>query len=327
MGLFIDHTNSVLAKLREAPISSLSTDATSEAYKAQESVRRAVWRIWNAKLWDFKKRSYTYSVTSGTSDIFVQRFIGEIYQITSSVSPYILKPIREDLFNQIEPNPTASGNPEFYRLYEDLGYATAVPSASTLAASSNSSSDTTQKVLIKGIVGGLIDQEELSLSGTSSVFTTKNFTDVISITKSATTAGIITIATSGGTTILTLGTLEKTVRLRRLRLFPSPSSSLTLTMRGYGLPPELTNAYEDSLIPSRWDYVVDQFALAFALQAKGQSQIAEFQAQMSLADAFLNEDMLTEEIISTEEPIVPQRWGGNIEKYGYTSLPSGYGYT
>ena len=177
------------------------------------------------------------------------------------------------------------------------------------------------------MVGGYVDFEELSLSGTTPVNGTKSFTAIYAVTKSDATAGRITVTTNAASvTNVVLAPQEKTLRLRKIRLHPIPSSVITITAKSFGLPPELTQAYEDTEIPSRWDYVVDQYAFALSIQAKGKDQLDEFVTNMQLAKTMVEEDMSSEEEISSEDIIVPERWGGTGDGYsGWTSLPNGYG--
>lgn len=328
MGLFLDHVNTVLEKLREPLITSLSTDNTTEAYRAQEAVKRAVARVWNYKGWTFKLRRYTFDTVSGTEDYVLPRYIRETYKINSDSSPYDIKVVSEDVFDRAVPNPSATGSPYIARLFEMVGVETQPTSASVISVVSSSAADTTQKVLVKGLVSGYLDYEQVSLSGTTPVLTTKSFSAICAVTKSDITAGTVTITSNGGVvTNLVLSALEKSLRLRKVRLYPEPDDTITITVKGFGRSPELSHAYEDTEIPSDWDYVVDQWSFALALQAKGKEQLDEATSQINVAIKMLEEDMHTEEYISSEEIIVPERWGGSEgDGYqGWTSLPSGYG--
>ncbi len=329
MGLFIDHVNAVLQKLRETPITSLSTDTTSEAFKAQESVRRAVKRVWNGKQWSFKLRRFTFPTVASQTDYLLPKLVGETYKLQSSGSPYDITVVSEDTFDKNIPNPTATGNPTIARLFEMVGVEVQPTSASVVTVVSSSASDITQTVVVKGLVSGQVDYEEFTLVGTTPVVGTKSFSEIYAITKSDPTLGRVTLTSNAGVvTNATMATQEKVVRLRKIRLYPSPADVLTITVKCFGLSPELTRAYEDTEIPTRWDYIVDQYAFAYDLQTKGQEQLAEFTTQMQLADKMLEDDMMTEEYISAEEVIVPERWGGTGDgSLGWTSLPAGYGYT
>lgn len=324
MALFIDHVNTVLGKLRADPITSLSTDTTTEAYRAQNAVQRAVQRVWNAKQWSFKARIANLSLTSGVTAYMVPETIAEIYQIRSNTPPYLIQPIREDRFNQYVPNPQSTASPYAYRLFESRAGSLLLVTPAVVAVVSSSASDTTQTVLVKGIVSGSIDKELVSLSGTSPVSTTKTFSSIISLTKSDTTVGQVTLS-SGAVTLGILGPSDKVLRGKVIRFYPSPNASITAYIYGFAPPPILTMAIEDTEIPIRWDYVIDQVAFALALQSKGKEQAEEFASQMNLATKFLEDDMASEEYITTDEVITPARWNQNYGDEQWVTLPDNYG--
>lgn len=329
MGLFIDHVNACLQKVRETPITALSTDTTTEAFRAQEAVRRAVKRVWNAKQWSFKLRKFSFPTVINQEAYTLPKLVGETYKLKSSASPYDITVVSEDLFDRNVPNPTTSGDPQFARLFEMVGVQTQPTAASAITVVSSSGSDTTQTVLIKGLVSGEVEYEEISLNGTTPVAGTKLFSAIYAVSKSDVTVGQIAVKSDSATvTNVTIPPQDRVVRMRTVRFYPIPSAVVTITVKCFGLSPELTRAYEDTEIPPRWDYVVDQFAYAYMLQTKGKEQLEEFAVQMQLADKMLSDDMMTEEYISAEEIIVPERWGGTGDgSLGWTSLPAGYGYT
>ena len=328
MALYLDHVNALLQNLREAPITALSTDTSSVAFRAQGAVKNAVKRVWNAKQWTFKQRRTTQATVASTIRYNLPKYVGEPYKFLSSASPYDIDVISEDNFDKHIPNPTSEGNPIYAMLYEMTGVNTQPSSASALAIVSSSTADTTQTVLVKGTVSSDIDYEEITLSGTTSVSTTKSFSAIHSITKSDVTTGRITITSnSAAVTNLVLAPQEKTWRYRAYRLYPIPSSVLTITIKHFAIPPPMTRAFEDTEIPERWDYVVNQYAHAFALQPKGQDQLAEFQANIQVADKFVNEDMANEEDISSEKIIIPLRFGDVGTNFLTSWVPSGFGVT
>lgn len=323
---YLTHVNTLLGKMRQEPITDLSTDQTTDAFKAQVAVQRAVARIWNFKTWSFKRRSKTLSLTSGTADYELPKNAGEIYSITLSEAPYVIQPVAKYVFDRLVLNPIDTGNPSLSMLSDYLGVSEQPTAASTISVVSSSSLDNTQSVLIQGLVSGEDDYEVVSLNGTSAATTSKSFTHIESVTKSEATAGRVTLTSdSGGVTNLVLGPNELTTRLRKITFFPEPASSLTATLNFFALPPNLTHKWQDTLIPDRWAYVIDQWAFALGLQPKGQEQQAEQTAQLATAIKMLEEDMASEEIISIEEPMVSLKpgQGSGVLRAG---LPSGYGH-
>jgi hypothetical protein len=192
---------------------------------------------------------------------------------------------------------------------------------------SSSASDTSQTVTIRGVVSGEIDVEEVSINGTSAVSTTKSFSSILSVSKSAVAAGRVTLTSNGGVvTNVVLAPQEKTTRLRKIRFLPTPDAVYTVIFKHFAKPTVLTVRYEDTEIPSRWDYIVEQYAFALALQAKGKEQAEEFVAQMQLADKMLEADMASEEAESSETILVPNRALEDVPSRFFLP-PSGYGFT
>ena len=85
-------------------------------------------------------------------------------------------------------------------------------SESTVSVSSSSSSDTSQKVIIEGLVNSLEDFEVVSLNGTTSVSTSKSFSYIKGIRLDSVTAGDVTVTSNGGAVTnatFSAGQLEK----------------------------------------------------------------------------------------------------------------------
>lgn len=321
MSLFIEHVNTVLNKLRQETVSALSTDTNSEAYKAQIAVRRAVSKVWNHRAWTFKQRETTMSTVAGQATYKLPKDVGEPYLVLSSASPYFLKPITQRLFDIKVPNPTEEGDPRAIILFSQNGVTTQPTEAHLITVVSSSTSDTTQTITIKGIVSDEIDVETVALNGTASVSTVKLFSKILSVTKSANTVGRVTLS-EDAVSLLVMGINEKTSRLRQCRLWPEVQAVRTITFKHFQKAPTLESAYEDTEIPENWDYVVDQYAFALAVQGKGQDQLAEFQSQIGLATSFL-EDMVAEEKQSENEVLEAMR-AFEEEEGGEGWIPSGY---
>ena len=77
-------------------------------------------------------------------------------------------------------------------------------SATTLSIVSDSSSDDWQTLMIFGVVDGIRKMVSVELNGTSTVTTSEKFSEIISIKKSNSTSGTITVKDSGGSTLASL---------------------------------------------------------------------------------------------------------------------------
>jgi hypothetical protein len=298
MGLYIDHVNTVLGKLRETPITSLSTSLDTEAYRAQEAVQRAVSRVWNLKNWGFKVRSTTLATVSGTVSYALPPYVGDIFTVRSTSDPYTLEMVTEQNVDKWDGEQTSTGQPEAVRMFDTVGCQVQPASAGVVVVSSSSASDTTQSVVVRGVqtTTGLEVYETLALAGTGSVAGSTSFEKVFAVTKSAATVGQVNCVI-GATTIAVLAPQEKVFMRRIMKVYPIPNAAYTLTLKYYAAAPLLASAYDSTQIPVRWDYVVDQFAFALALQAKGKEQGEEFAAQIGLAQKMVEGDMAQDEAI------------------------------
>lgn len=101
-------------------------------------------------------------------------------------------------------------------------------SAGVVTVASSSASDTTQTVYVKGILSdGTEDYETITLNGTSNASGAKSFSRILMISKSAVTAGAITV-TRGSDTLAVLGRQKLISRYKVMRLVSIPEGSSTL---------------------------------------------------------------------------------------------------
>lgn len=267
----------------------------------------------------------TFPTVADQTDYVLDKRIGQPYSVLSSVLPYKLRMLSRYNLDKLDAERLSEGNPEIATISDIVPVTTQPTSASVIEIVSSSSADTTQSVLVKGIVGGQEDYEQVSLNGTTSVFTTRSFSSITSITKSGNTTGRVTFSI-GATTLLIMGALERTAHLRVMTLYPIPQAVITITVRHFGKAPYMTNAYESTMIPEDWDYVVDQWAFILALQSKGQEQSTEFSNQVLVGTKMLSEDMSVEERDSSDDPILLDDAGNFPGHRGGAWLPSGHGY-
>lgn len=142
-------------------------------------------------------------------------------------------------------------------------------SSSTLSIVSSSASDTTQAVHVKGISSGVVLTESVTLTGTTPAVTTNEFTRIVSITKSATTTGKITITSnSGAVTVAVLGPSVIDYRVKIMRLYASPASSIVIFCPYILKPVPLVNNYDVPLIDAA--DVIENGATAKAWRYKRQ---------------------------------------------------------
>ena len=121
MGLYLDHINRTLSKLREPVITALSTNQDTEAYKAQVAVQRAVNRIFNHKTWKFRQRRETFATVASTALYELPKTVGEPYIVQSSGQIKTLQFVSEDDFDFFVPDPQETGDPRLLTIFDTVG--------------------------------------------------------------------------------------------------------------------------------------------------------------------------------------------------------------
>jgi len=202
-------------------------------------------------LWNFLRAKTTFSTVASTTDYVMKREIDRIALIRQTNTPIKLEQITDELFFKYVPNPTATGNPRYYRIWESEGIATRLSSAEKINVVSSSTSDAGSAELSVSIVGyssGILTSETYQLNGTTSVSGTTTWdAREIYVSKQKQTTGTITVSgNTSSTSLLTLGKEERAPKFKVLSLYPIPSSAITMYVEFYKRIRELTN---DSDVP------------------------------------------------------------------------------
>ena len=123
-------------------------------------------------------------------------------------------------------------------------------SASAVVVVSDSASDTTQTVFIKGTnSNGDVISETVTINGTTNVTSTKTYTTVTQISKSATSVGSFTATSnSGAVTLAVLGPSQLQARYRIAHFYYIPSAVVSLVVRYKRLVLPLVNDYDYPII-------------------------------------------------------------------------------
>lgn len=228
--------------------------------------------------------------TSRNYKIYVDEYnlpaeLEAVHQIRQQFSNVPMKKKNlKDFFFEV-PDASSMGDPEFYDII-DTGVENQPIAAGTLSLSSSSASDGSAfTVLVRGMVSAVKDYEEVTMNGTTAVATTKSFSRVDQVIKSAAFTGKLTVtADSGNTTIHTIPPEALQVTRRKLWVYPYPENKIRIYVSGWEELPRIIRAKDVPLISS--DLYV-QAALVYALQMIGEwskagAQLQLAQAQMAL---------------------------------------------
>lgn len=223
--------------------------------------------------WSFNRRKNTITTVASTEFYQLPRDLDEVFIIRQTDTPKKLRFYPDEIFYKAVPNPTATGNPRIYRLWEEEGISTRLTTADTITIVSSSTSDTTQKVSIVGYnANGFIQSEELSLNGTTTVNGTLTYAAnmPIRISKSANTVGYITVKeASGATNLVILGQEERSPRFKVVGLYPIPDAAITLYLEYYTRIRRLVNDTDVPDIDDKWTWVIRLGGLAKVYQYQG----------------------------------------------------------
>lgn len=206
-------------------------------------------------LWSWLKRKTSFTATS--EDTVVDRDVDKIALLRQTDSPIKIEYFRDEDFYRVLPNPTETGNPRGYRLWEVIGTSTKLAAASVISVVSSSASDNSDySVVVSGYVNGSLESEVLTMNGVTTVTGSKTFqARELFISKSAIFTGKITIKDASGNTLVEIGPEEISPRFKVVSLWPTPSSN-TIYMEYYKKIKELNNDSEMPEFDPKWHHVV-----------------------------------------------------------------------
>ena len=212
--------------------------------------------------WSWLRRKTTFASVASTEDYVLPRDIDRISLIRQIDTPTKLTQLSDENFYRKVPYPTATGDPKYYRIWENEGVSTRLAVADTIDVVSSSASDagtTTKTVTIWGKdANGAKVSQTYQLNGTSTVSGTITFAaGPIFVSKQSATTGDVTVTeNSGATTLVVIGREERAPRFKVISLYPIPSSSSTMYVEYYTRIRELTNDSDVPEFDAKWHWVV-----------------------------------------------------------------------
>ena len=230
-------------------------------------------------LWNFLRRKTTFSTVASTSDYVLGRDVDRVAILSQRESPIKIKQIRDEEFLRLVPNPTSTGNPTYYRLWETEGVSTRLAANDTIdivSSSANDDGDTELSVSVSGYdTNGIWRTDTYQLDGTTTVAGTITFVSgrEIIVQKQKDTTGTITVTeNSGGTTLVVVGPDERAPKFKVISLYPIPSSAITIYLEYYTFIPELNNDSDVPILYEKWHHVVRLGTLAKLYQSLNKDQ-------------------------------------------------------
>jgi len=231
--------------------------------------------VFNAAPWTWKRRKTTFATVASQEDYNLDSEVGEIAVLRQITTPQKLLYLPDDVFYRLIPNPEnlATGNPIYYRRWEETGFSTNLAAADTVYVKSSSTSDGSSfNVRLRGRnSSGEIIEETLTLNGTTAVTSSTTFASsgLLQISKSATTTGTVTCYRTTGDTVLSeLEPGNLAPRFLRISLYPIPGSAITMYLEYYERFRYLVHNTDVLQMDHKWNWVVREGVLAKAWEYK-----------------------------------------------------------
>lgn len=187
----------------------------------------------------------------------------KIINFWDETSPMQLRHMGEPRFRGKVPDPSSTtGDPYLYRFIGYSPFQNQPTSASQISFVSDDAADTTQTIFVQGLDGsGILVDEEVALDGITPANTTFSYTKVLSFSKSAETAGKLTVTSnSGAVTNVVISGNDRHISHPIVELYSVPSNARTLY---YDFVMKLPSIYQDndsSLIPEQYHDAIELYA-------------------------------------------------------------------
>ena len=211
-------------------------------------VNRRYFQILRAINWQGINSAYTFNTVSGTQRYVLPDDFGKEISCTDTTTDTELSKMTLEKLYEVYADISSSGTVERYAIVEDC--VQAQPSAaSKLAIVSSSVSDTTQTLFIRGIVSGAETYESVTLTGDTPVNSANSYTRIKGISKSAATAGYVTITSNSAAVtnaLIPMETLETNYKIAVLHYVPA--TILTVAMPYIIKPMPLSQDYDYPII-------------------------------------------------------------------------------
>jgi hypothetical protein len=178
--------------------------------------------------WNKTKKNYSFTTTSDQLEYSLPYDFEKMFYLKSKYGRLTELTPTDFHFRFPDRSERLAQDIGFYCIEEFEGVQNQIVTAEKVTVVSDSAADTTL-VLIRGEVDGYDDYEEVTVSGVIPVETTKTFSHIAYVTKSAASLGRISVTGSTSSTVLTKISPEHlTAQYKRLLLDSNPQESLTL---------------------------------------------------------------------------------------------------
>ena len=226
-------------------------------------------------LLDTARLNYTFNTVGGTEDYVMPDDFGKEVSVYDKTNNQPLGRITIQEWVRDYGHEQDTQGSVYKYLIVDSPVKTQPSSAGTVSVVSSSASDTTQSIYVKGILAdGTEDYETIALNGTTTATGTKSFARILMLSKTAVTAGSITV-TRGSDTLSVMGRNRSVSRYKLMRLIQIPSGVATI---------ELT--YIQKVVPLHHDYDYLTIECEDVVEAGAKADAWRYKRQFAKAQEF-----------------------------------------
>lgn len=188
--------------------------------------------------------------TSSRDNVLPYSFKSAIRVYDSTNSQRLMFTSQKEMVDDYVSEINQTGGACKYTIFE-RGYQAQPTSSSALSLYSSSASDVDINVRVTGISDGVEMSETVALDasdGTTPVASTNAYTSILKISKQETVGKVSITANSGAVTVAVIAPFMQDYKVKILRLYDTPASTINLVIPHYVQPPPMSSAYDTPII-------------------------------------------------------------------------------
>lgn len=287
--------------------------------KIGEFINRRYENLWHTYLWGaIINVDEQVTATSGQQHLFLPKNVELIIALTQRTTNAVLTPNSPYIFQSKYLDViTNQSNPVAYMLSGEKAIQRTI-SNNTLTVSSSAAGDTTQSLRVNGKKTSTSDiiTETISLNGTTGVNSANNYDDILTLSLSAVTTGIVTI-TDGTNTLCTINPGELTSRYLKIRFQPVPNTNETMYLTYKRRFRKLIN--DEDVIEINIEPLIIQGAFVDVLKEMGKFEEAQTEGQEF--QQLLSTYIMEKETQSDNQPVFqPHIEKIEDDEFGYSNI-------
>lgn len=229
------------------------------------------------------KDETTFASVASTQRYFFRADILKILGIFDTDNDKKLIEYTDQRWDMLDVDRDSEGTPYGFRQWSPTEYERQLSSGSTITVVSSDNADTTQKVRINGVVGGVNDTELLTLNGTTNVTGSKTFTAIHGVRKDGATEGKVTV-TDGSNTLAVIAPADLYTQYQPVDMVYIPDAVYNYRVKFVRTPRKMVNAEDVPDVPELYSDLV-----LIGAEIEAREDLNDFQRANDLRAIFDNE--------------------------------------